>query len=122
MLIPGDMGTASFVLAGAVVTRLGDAPLAAHQIAFQLWIFLALVLDAVAIAGQIIVGQELGAERSEQAFAASVRMIWLSIALGAAFTVVLPPDGTPRTLKNTAEHEDPGRDTEADEATPRESA
>ena len=52
---------ASFVLAGVVVTRIGDAPLAAHQIAFQLWIFIALVLDAIAIAGQIIVGQELGA-------------------------------------------------------------
>jgi putative MATE family efflux protein len=80
---------ASFVLAGAVVTRLGDAPLAAHQIAFQLWIFLALVLDAIAIAGQIIVGRELGATRPDQAFAASVRMIWLSIVVGAAFSVVL---------------------------------
>jgi len=80
---------ASFVLAGAVVTRLGDAPLAAHQIAFQLWIFLALVLDAIAIAGQIIVGRELGATRPDQAFAASVRMIWLSIVAGGAFSVVL---------------------------------
>ena len=79
----------SFVLAGVVVTRLGDAPLAAHQIAFQLWIFLALVLDAVAIAGQIIVGQELGADRSDEAYAASVRMIWLSVALGAGFAIVL---------------------------------
>ena len=51
----------SFVLAGAVATRFGDASIAAHQVAFQLWIFLALVLDAVAIAGQIIVGRELGA-------------------------------------------------------------
>ena len=68
----------SFVLAGVVVARLGDAPLAAHQIAFQLWVFLALVLDAIAIAGQIIVGQELGADRPEEAYAASVRMIWLS--------------------------------------------
>jgi len=84
---------ASFVLAGMVVTRLGDAPLAAHQIAFQLWIFLALVLDAVAIAGQIIVGRELGAARSDKAFAASVRMIWLSIAVGTAFTLVLPALG-----------------------------
>ena len=50
----------SFVLAGAVATRFGDAAIAAHQVAFQLWIFLALVLDAVAIAGQIIVGRELG--------------------------------------------------------------
>ena len=60
---------ASFVLAGVVVTRLGDAPLAAHQIAFQLWIFIALVLDAIAIAGQIIVGQELGASRPDAAYA-----------------------------------------------------
>ena len=80
---------ASFVLAGAVVARLGDAPLAAYQIAFQLWIFLALVLDAIAIAGQIIVGQELGATRPAAAFAASVRMIWLSVAAGAAFALVL---------------------------------
>ena len=80
---------ASFVLAGMVVTRLGDPPLAAHQIAFQLWIFLALVLDAVAVAGQIIVGQELGAARPDEAFDASVRMIWLSMAVGATFAAVL---------------------------------
>jgi putative MATE family efflux protein len=80
---------ASFILAGAVVTRMGDAPLAAHQIAFQLWIFIALVLDAIAIAGQIIVGQELGASRPDEAYDASVRMIWLSVVVGALFTVVL---------------------------------
>ena len=56
----------SFVLAGAVATRFGDASIAAHQVAFQLWIFLALVLDSVAIAGQIIVGRELGAGRRER--------------------------------------------------------
>ena len=52
---------AAFTLAGAVIARFGDASLAAHQIAFQLWIFLALVLDAIAIAGQVIVGR--GARR-----------------------------------------------------------
>ena len=40
---------------------MGDAPLGAHQIAFQLFIFLALLLDAIAIAGQVIVGRMLGA-------------------------------------------------------------
>jgi putative MATE family efflux protein len=80
---------ASFVLAGAVAARFGDAPLAAHQVAFQLWIFIALVLDAVAIAGQIIVGRELGAGRAQRAYDASERMIWLSVALGAVFAVVL---------------------------------
>ena len=79
----------SFVLAGAVATRFGDASIAAHQIAFQLWIFLALVLDAVAIAGQIIVGRELGAGRREEAYGAGDRMIWLSVALGGAFALVM---------------------------------
>ena len=79
----------SFLLAGAVVARFGDAELGAYQISFQLWIFLALVLDAVAIAGQIIVGRELGAGRAERAYDASVRMITLSVVVGAAFTVVL---------------------------------
>ena len=79
---------ASFFLAGVVVARLGDAPLAAHQVAFQLWILLALILDAIAIAGQIIVGQELGASRPDAAFAASVRMIGLSAGVGAGFALV----------------------------------
>jgi MATE family, multidrug efflux pump len=79
----------SFVLAGAVATRFGDAAIAAHQVAFQLWIFLALVLDSVAIAGQIIVGRELGAGRREAAYGASERMIWLSVALGGVFAVVM---------------------------------
>lgn len=79
----------SFVLAGAVATRFGDASIAAHQVAFQLWVFLALVLDSLAIAGQIIVGRELGAGRREAAYGAGLRMIWLSVALGAAFSACL---------------------------------
>ena len=79
----------AFVLAGAVATRFGEAAIGAHQIAFQLFIFLALVLDSVAIAGQIIVGRELGAGRTEQAYAAGARMIWLSVAAGGAFALVM---------------------------------
>jgi putative MATE family efflux protein len=79
----------SFVLAGAVAARFGDAALAAHQVAFQLWIFLALVLDAIAIAGQIIVGRRLGAGQAHEAYEASVRMIWLSVATGTLFSVLL---------------------------------
>jgi putative MATE family efflux protein len=80
---------ASFVLAGAVATRFGDAAIGAHQVAFQLWIFLALVLDSIAIAGQIIAGRELGAGRTDDAYAAGERMIWLSVALGAVFALVM---------------------------------
>ncbi len=80
---------AAFVVATAVVARSGDAALGAHNIAFQLWIFLALVLDAVAIAGQVIVGRTLGAGNAEGAYAASVRMLWLSALVGAAFALVM---------------------------------
>jgi putative MATE family efflux protein len=79
----------AFILAGAVIARSGDASLAAHQVAFQLWIFLALVLDAIAIAGQVIVGRGLGAGDTERAYAASVRMIWLSVYAGIAFAAVM---------------------------------
>ena len=54
---------ASFLVASAVLARVGDDALGAHQIAFQLFVFLALVLDAIAIAGQVIVGRSLGARR-----------------------------------------------------------
>jgi len=79
----------AFVLSGAVVARFGDAELAAYQISFQLFLFLALALDAIAIAGQILVGRELGAGRPERAYAASVRMISLSVVTGGAFAVAL---------------------------------
>jgi putative MATE family efflux protein len=81
--------TSAFALAGAVATRSGDEAIAAHQIAYQLFLFLALVLDSIAIAGQIIVGRELGAGRTEPAYAAGERMIWLSIGLGAVFALAM---------------------------------
>jgi putative MATE family efflux protein len=52
---------ASLLVATAVVTRMGRVEVAAHQIAFEIWTFLALSLDAVAIAGQAITGRALGA-------------------------------------------------------------
>jgi MATE family, multidrug efflux pump len=51
----------SFLVASAVLARVGAPSLAAHQIAFQLFVFLALVLDALAIAAQVLVGRLLGA-------------------------------------------------------------
>jgi len=79
----------SFALASAVVARMGEAPLAAHQVAFQLFVFLALVLDAIAIAGQIMVGRSLGAGDAAGAYAAAVRMIFWSVAVGALFAAGL---------------------------------
>ncbi len=79
----------SFALASAVIARMGEAPLAAHQVAFGLFIFLALVLDAVAIAGQILVGRSLGAGDADGAYAAARRMIFWSVVVGGIFCFAL---------------------------------
>jgi putative MATE family efflux protein len=79
----------SFAVASAVCARFGSASLGAHQIAFQLFVFLALVLDAIAIAGQVIVGRMLGASDGEGARAAARRMIGWSLVVGCAFGVAL---------------------------------
>jgi putative MATE family efflux protein len=82
---------ASFLVAASVLARMGDAEIGAHQIAFQLFVFLALLLDAVAIAGQVIVGRMLGAGDADGAHAAALRMIGWSIVVGGIFAVVLLP-------------------------------
>jgi putative MATE family efflux protein len=71
-----------FVLATAVCAHIGAATVAAHQIAFQLFGFLALLLDAIAIAGQVIVGRALGGGDADEAFAAARRMLEWSLAAG----------------------------------------
>jgi putative MATE family efflux protein len=71
-----------FVLATAVCARIGAPTVAAHQIAFQLFGFLALLLDAIAIAGQVIVGRALGAGNADEAYAAARRMLEWSLAAG----------------------------------------
>jgi putative MATE family efflux protein len=79
----------SFVVASAVCARFGAASLGAHQIAFQLFVFLALVLDAIAIAGQVLVGRMLGAGDPGAAVAAARRMIGWSLVVGTGFGALL---------------------------------
>src|SRR5207253_11481060 len=82
---------ASFLVAASVLARMGDAQIGAHQIAYELFLFLALVLDAVAIAGQVIVGRMLGAGDADGAHAAAERMIGWSVAIGLVFAAILAP-------------------------------
>jgi putative MATE family efflux protein len=80
---------ASFIVASAVLARVGADSLAAHQIAFQLFVFLALILDAIAIAGQVIVGRSLGAGDADGAYAAARRMIEWAVVAGVLFGLVM---------------------------------
>ena len=79
----------AFTLASAILARTGDAALAAHQIAFQLFLLLALALDAIAIAGQVIVGRLLGAGDAGGAWAAALRMVGWSLGVGVLFAAAL---------------------------------
>jgi putative MATE family efflux protein len=80
---------AALLSATAIASRLGDTDVAAHQIAFQLWFFLALVLDGIAIAGQALTGKHLGADNPGEARAAGRRMVEWGIAIGVLLGTVL---------------------------------
>jgi putative MATE family efflux protein len=99
----------AFLVSTSVATRIGDAPVAAHEIAFQVWNFLALSLDAIAIAGQAIVGRSLGAGDRAGSRAAARRMIeWgviAGIALGAVVAVASPVLATVFTHDARVRHE-----------------
>jgi putative MATE family efflux protein len=79
----------SFLVAGAVAARFGAESIGAHQVAIQLWYFLAFLLDAIAIAGQVIVGRMLGAGDADGAYQASARMIVLTVYLGFGFAAIM---------------------------------
>ncbi len=73
---------AILMIATAVAARLGDADIAAHQIALSLWSLLAFALDAIAIAGQAIIGRYLGAGDARGARDACRRMVQWGIVVG----------------------------------------
>jgi MATE family, multidrug efflux pump len=75
--------------ATAIAARLGTVPLAAHQIAFQIWSFLALTMDAIAVAAQAMVGRMIGAGRPDEARAAARRMLGWGVLVGAALGLAL---------------------------------
>jgi putative MATE family efflux protein len=101
---------AILMIATAVAARLGDADMAAHQIILSLWSLLAFALDAIAIAGQAIIGRYLGANDAQGAREACRRMIQWGIASGfvlglvvlAARPIFLPLFTSDSAVQNTA--------------------
>lgn len=82
----------TMALATAVATRVGTLEVAAHLVASQLWLLLALVIDALAVAGQAMVGRLRGEGHPVAAMRAADRLLaWglgvgLLLALGFAAT------------------------------------
>ncbi|ANP56171.1 putative MATE family efflux protein [Streptomyces griseochromogenes] len=101
---------AVLMIATAVAARLGDADIAAHQIILSLWSLLAFALDAIAIAGQAIIGRSLGANDAQGARDGCRRMVQWGIATGvvlgllvvAARPLFLPLFTSDSVVKDTA--------------------
>jgi len=77
------------VIAAVVAARMGSTEIAAHQVAFAVWTALALGLDAIAIAGQALVGRYLGASDVGGARDATRRMVELSVVFGVVLGIVI---------------------------------
>ncbi|MFF1680674.1 MATE family efflux transporter [Streptomyces sp. NPDC058256] len=80
---------AILMIATAVAARLGDADMAAHQIILSLWSLLVFALDAIAIAGQAIIGRYLGAGDAQGAREACRRMVQWGIAAGVVLGLLV---------------------------------
>jgi putative MATE family efflux protein len=89
LVVRGLAFEACFLSATAVAARFGPAAVGAHQVAFQLWNFCALALDAVAIAAQALVGAALGAGHADQARELARRVALVGLFCGIGFGVVI---------------------------------
>ncbi|MEV4629220.1 MATE family efflux transporter [Micromonospora sp. NPDC049523] len=89
LLVRGAAFQASFLSATAVAARFGAASVAAHQIALQLWFFTALVLDALAIAAQSLIGAALGSGDVAGARALARRLALVGGACGIVFALLV---------------------------------
>lgn len=79
---------ACFLSAAAVAARTSTEAVGAHQIVLQLWMFLALVLDSIAIAAQSLVGAALGAHSAEGARRIARQVTGYGLILGCVLGVV----------------------------------
>lgn len=80
---------ATFTLAAAAAARLGVVEIAAHQVAIQIFVFLALVMDALAIAAHSLVARRLGEGDGAGARRLSVRMLGWGLIWGLALGAVI---------------------------------
>ena len=79
----------AFIFAAAYAASTGEADLGAHEIAFQLFAVTALALDAIAIAGQAMVGTLLGSDDATEAGVVGRRLTVWGVVMGVAASAVM---------------------------------
>ncbi len=78
----------AFTFATSVATRLGVTQVAAHQVASQIWLLLALTIDALAIAAQALVAKYAGEGNRLEAKAVGDRLLFLGLIAGICFSII----------------------------------
>jgi Na+-driven multidrug efflux pump len=81
-------------MATAVAAQVGSATLAGHQIALQMWLLLALTLDALAVPAQVYVGGALGRGDVSEAGRIGARCLRLGLIVSVGvglLTIALSP-------------------------------
>lgn len=81
--------TGVLTMATSVAARFGTEVVAAHQIASQVWLLLALVLDALAIAAQAMVGAGSGRLDDDDVWAIARRLLAAGFAAGTVIGLAL---------------------------------
>jgi putative MATE family efflux protein len=79
---------ACFISATTVAAHTSTAAVGAHQVVLQLWVFLAMVLDSLAIAAQSFVGAALGAQDPKGAHKVAWQVTGYGFVFGALLSVL----------------------------------
>ncbi len=69
----------------STVARMGEVPLAANAVVWQVWSLVSHFVDGLAHAAETLVGNALGARRFDGARRVAARCLWWGAALGLAF-------------------------------------
>jgi putative MATE family efflux protein len=79
----------TFTVITGLATRFGPEVIAAHQVAIQLWLLPALIIDSFALAGQSLVAEYVGAGRPGDAREVSDRLLVWGVRTGVVLALIL---------------------------------
>jgi MATE family multidrug resistance protein len=77
----------AFTVAASKATRLGAEQIAAHQVVAQVWLLAAMVADAFAITGQVMVGDGVGKQDESEIKSVSANLMIWGVGVGLLLLV-----------------------------------
>lgn len=77
-----------YYLGNRYATSYGEAHIAAHSIAMQIWLFSAFFIDGYAAAGSVVAGRLNGERDWPQLYRVSWQVVRMSVTIGAALAVI----------------------------------